>query len=228
MIPVLLLAKSFVRQNRWLLLAFVGFPFLLGAFLWSPNHPASPQDLTEIVQQEMFYGVLVITFLASSAIHNEKRSRRIIGVLSKDVSRERYLFALLLGSAGFAVVYFASVGVAMLWLSGVSKTATNTAATLLVRGTVAALWAASLGLFFSTFLHSFFAGAVATALTFAPLAFGGINTFFVPVAGLLKGSDRLPQKIPLAVTLSALGEFALILFVAAQVFMRRDVTVSIE
>ena len=228
MIPVLLLAKSFVRQNRWLLLAFVGFPFLLGAFLWSPHHSVSQQDIAEIVQQEMFYGILVITFLASSAIYNEKRSRRIIGVLSKDVSRERYLFALLLGSACFAVFYFASVGMTILWLSGVSKTATNTVAALLVRGTVAALWTASLGLFFSTFLYSFFAGAVATALAFAPLALDGINTFLLPVAELLKGSDRLPQTIPVAAVLSALGEFALILLLAAQVFMRRDVTVSIE
>ncbi|PYX95732.1 MAG: hypothetical protein DMG63_18455, partial [Acidobacteria bacterium] len=69
MIPVLLLAKSFLRQNRWLLLAFVALPLLLGAFLWSPHQSASRQDVAEMVQQEMFYGIAVVTFLASSAIY---------------------------------------------------------------------------------------------------------------------------------------------------------------
>ena len=45
MISVLLLAKNFLRQNRWLLLAFAAFPFLLGAFLRSPHHAASQQDV---------------------------------------------------------------------------------------------------------------------------------------------------------------------------------------
>src|SRR5690348_11672619 len=147
MIPILLLAKNFVRQNRWLLLAFVSMPLLLGAFLWSPHHAASREDVVEIVQQEMFYGTAVVTFLASSAIYNEKRSRRIVGVLSKNVSRARYLLAMLLGSACFAVAYFLSMGVAMVGLLGVSSSLINAAFVLFARGTMAALWTASVGLF---------------------------------------------------------------------------------
>src|SRR5690242_15486374 len=102
MIPVLLLAKSFIRQNRWLLIAFVLWPFLLGAFTWSPEHRANKTEAMEILQQEVFYGVAVVAFLASSAVYNEKRSRRIIGVLSKGISRGQYLCGLLLACAGFA------------------------------------------------------------------------------------------------------------------------------
>src|ERR1700738_3219775 len=108
MIPILLLAQSFIRQNRWLLLAFVLWPFLLGAFVWSPHHGAARDDVSAIMQQELFYGVAVVAFLASSAIYNEKRSRRIIGVLAKAVSRAQYLLGIVLGTACFAVVYFAA------------------------------------------------------------------------------------------------------------------------
>jgi ABC-type transport system involved in multi-copper enzyme maturation permease subunit len=120
MTPVLLLAKSFIRQNRWLLLAFVFWPFLLGAFVWSPHHAAARSEVSELLQQEIFYGVAVATFLISTAIYNEKRSRRIIGVLSKAVSRAQYLVGLVLGSGFFALVYFVAVGTSLIWLAGVS------------------------------------------------------------------------------------------------------------
>src|SRR5690349_17241822 len=65
-----LLARNFVRQNRWLLLAFVLWPFLLGAFEWSPHHAADPETVAGLLKQEIFYGVVVVQFLASSAIYN--------------------------------------------------------------------------------------------------------------------------------------------------------------
>jgi len=200
----------------------------MGAFQWSPHHATSPQDVAEIVQQEMFYGVVVVTFLASSAIHNEKRSRRIVGVLSKGVSRRQYLLALLLGSACFAVAYFGSVGAVLVWLLGPSDAVTSAASGLFVRGTVAALWAASAGLLWSTFVHPFLAAAIATGVTFAPLALSHTNTLLTPVTGLLKDSNDLVQAIPLSVVLVAIGEFAIIFLIAALVFRRRDVTVNIE
>jgi len=228
MMPVLLLAKSFVRQNRWLFLALVGWPFLLGAFLRSPHQAASRQDVSEIVQVEVRYGVAVLAFLASSAIHNEKRSRRIIGVLSKAISREQYLLGLLLGVGCFAMAYFASIGAATLWLVGVSTSVTNAAFALFIRGTAASLWTASVALFLSTFLYPFFAAAIAAACAFAPFALYGANAFLAPVAGLLERLDPFVPSIPFLAGTAALAESAVMLLLAAQIFMRRDVTVSVE
>ena len=228
MIPVLLLAKNFLRQNRWLLLAFAAFPFLLGAFLWSPHHAASQQDVSEIVQMEVRYGVVVLAFLDSSAIYNEKRSRRIVGVLSKAVTREQYLLGLLLSSAYFAVTYFASVAAAALWLIGVSDLAVGALSSMFVRGTLAALWTASVALFLSTFVYPFFAAAIAAALAFAPFALSHANTFLAPVAALLGASDSLVRSIPIFAGMIAIAESAIILLLAAQIFVRRDVTVNIE
>ena len=163
MMPVLLLAKSFIRQNRWLLLAFVLWPFLLGAFVWAPHHAAARDDVAEIVQQEIFYGVAVAAFLTSSAIYNEKRSRRIIGVLSKAVSRSEYLLGLMLGSGCFAAAYFIAVGVSMIWLLGFSDSIPSISLKVLWQGIIASLWIASLALLFSTFLYPFIAAALAGA-----------------------------------------------------------------
>lgn len=228
MTPILLLAKNFLRQNRWLLLALVAWPFLMGAFLLFPQHAATREDVSEIVQMEVRYGVIVIAFLASSAIYNEKRSRRIIGVLSKAVSREQYLGGLLLGSAYFAMAYFAATGAATLWLVGVSSHIGSAILALFLCGTLASLWTASVALFLSTIVHPFFAAALAAGLTFSPFALHNPNAFVAPVAVLLKGSDPLAISVPLSATIAAGTEAAVIVLLAAQVFIRQDVTVSIE
>lgn len=228
MTPILLLAKSFLRQNRWLLLALVAWPFLMGAFLFFPQHAATREEVSQMVKMEVRYGVIVIAFLASSAIYNEKRSRRIIGVLSKAVSREQYLVGLLLGSAYFAMAYFAATGAATLWLVKVSNHIGSAIIALFLCATLASLWAASVALLLSTVLHPFFAATLAAVLTFAPFSLHNPNTFVAPVAVLLKGSDRLASSIPLLATVAAITEIAVIVLLAAQVFTHRDVTVSIE
>src|SRR5205814_5530467 len=70
MITIVLLAGSFVRQNRWLLPAFAAWPFLLAGFFWSPHHHADRRGVTDVLQHEVFFGIGVTAFLASSALHN--------------------------------------------------------------------------------------------------------------------------------------------------------------
>jgi ABC-type transport system involved in multi-copper enzyme maturation permease subunit len=228
MIPIVLLAKSFVRQNRWLLLAFVAWPVVTAAILYLPNRAASREDVSEMVQLELRYGVVVIAFLASSAIYNEKRSRRIIAVLSKAVSREQYLLGILFGLGWFAIIYFASVGLVALWLVGLSNLSSRAVIAMFVDGIAASLWTASVALLFSTFLYPFIAAAIAAALAFAPLVLSAKNAFLAPAAALLQAPDPLGTTIPVGYGMAALGESVIILLLAAQVFRRRDVAVSIE
>ena len=228
MIPILLLAKRFVRQNRWLLLAFIAWPLLMGAILWFPNRAASREDVSDMVQLEARYGVVVMAFLASSVIYNEQRSRRIVGVLSKAVSREQYLLGILLGLTCFAFVYFAAVGTAVLWLIGFSNPVERAIFAMFIGGSAASLWTASLALFFSTFLYPLFAAGIAVGLAFAPFVLKAKNALLAPTAALLQSSDPLSAVIPISSGAAAIAESAIILLLAAQVFRRRDVAVSIE
>jgi hypothetical protein len=228
MIPLLLLARSFIRQNRWLLIAFALWPFLLGAFTWSPEHRANRVDVTEIVQQEVFYGVAVVAFLASSAVYNEKRSRRIIGILSKGIGRGQYLCGLLLACSAFAAIYFAAVAGSLIWLVGISGPTLAACTCLLAQGFSAAFWAAALSLLFATFLHPFLAAAVAGSAAFAPLAMSKPNTTIASAATLMNSAGGLAPNMVWPAVFAALLEGVAFTFIAIRIFGTRDVTVSIE
>ena len=228
MSTTVLLAKNFIRQNRWLLLAFAVWPFMMGAFVWSPRHAAAWTEVSEIVQQELFYGLAVATFLTSSALYNEKRSRRIVGVLSKAVSRAGYLCGLLLGATSFAALYFLIVGASMLWLLGVSQVTSAASLRLLMSATAAAIWMSAGALLFSTFLHPFLAASLAGALGFAPLAFTNGNLIIAPVVALVGNLDRTVNRTNWPAVAASVIQSALMVVVAAILFAHRDVTVNIE
>jgi ABC-type transport system involved in multi-copper enzyme maturation permease subunit len=227
MIPVLLISKSFVRQNRWLLMALAAWPFLFGAFLWSPQGKSSYADVAEVLQQEIIYGVAVVTFLASSAIYNERRSRRIIAVLSKGISRMQYLLGLLLGSLCCAAAYFAAIGGSLLWLLGYSDDVFAAVSTLFLRGCLACLWMAALALLFSTFVYPFFAAAFSAAIAAIPIAMPRANLVFAPAA-LMRNAMSFSTAVNWTMVSIALLESAAILALGAKIFARRDVTVSVE
>lgn len=227
MISILLLAKNFIRQNRWLLLAFVLWPLLLGSIVRSPGEPTS-SDISEILQQEMFYGLVVVAFLASSAIYNEKRSRRIVAVLSKAVSRAQYLLGFLVGAICFAGVYFVAVGASVVWLMKYPHPTFMVGATWLVQGLIASIWISSAALLFSTFLHPFIAAALTGVAAFAPLALPHRNVILTPMAILVEDLTATRRTISWTVALIAVVESVILITIAAWIFARRDVTVSIE
>ena len=227
MIPILLLAESFIRQNRWLLATLAAWPFVLGAFLWSPHGKAGYTDVAELLQQEIFYGVAVITFLASSAIYNDRRSRRIIGVLSKGVSRTQYLLGLLLGAVCCGTAYFAAVGGSVWWLLGYSRAAFAAVLALFLCGCLACVWMAALAILFSTFVYPFFAAAIAAAVASIPLVMPSTKLIFVPAA-LIRDALSFSSAVNWTILLIAVLESAAILALASSIFARRDVTVSAE
>ena len=225
---VLLLAGSFIRQNRWLMLAFVGWPFLMSAFEWSPHHAVNLEDVNAILQQEVFYGLAIADFLASAAIYNEKRSRRIAGVLSKGVSRAQYLLGLIAGSAVFGGVYFVAIAASVMWLLGSSSSELHRAAVLMICGIVASGWVAALAVLFSVVLHPILAAAIAGIIVFAPLAMTG-DSIFLPLTVLVRGMTSLSARdFEWPSILIALVETAIFLLVGSPLFQRSDVAVNLE
>lgn len=225
---VLLLAASFLRQNRWLMLAFVGWPFLLAAFEWSPHHAANLDDVNAILQQEVFYGLAIADFLASAAIYNEKRSRRIVGVLSKSVSRAQYLLGLLGGSTVFGGVYFIAVAASLLWLRGFGSADLHQTAVLVICGMVASGWIAALALLFSVVLHPLLAAAIAGVIGFAPLALTGASTL-LPLTEIMRGMSSLSnQQFGWPSILMSVVESALFVVIGSALFQRVDVAVNLE
>src|SRR5437764_3206988 len=148
---VLLLAIAFVRQNLWLLIMLLLWPWLFsGVLLFDGENQIG--DYAANLQQESFYGILIIGFMATAALNNEQKSRRIIAVLSKAVSRGEYLASFLLGVFLVALGFALSVAIAT-WIATVHVNANlSHLPAFLIAVLISVLWIASLSLMFSTFL----------------------------------------------------------------------------
>jgi ABC-type transport system involved in multi-copper enzyme maturation permease subunit len=223
---ILLLGMTFIRQNRWLTLAFVAWPFLLSAFEWSPYHAPNPDDISAMLQQEIFYGLGIAMFLASSAIYNEKRSRRILGVLSKGVSRAQYLVGLLAGSTVFGFLYFIAIAASLLWV--LASFDLTQIGILLICGLFATAWIVALALLFSVVLHPILAAVVAGAIAFAPLALNSIPAL-LPLSAIVRTMTSTPaQHFPsLSIFIAALESAAFVL-IGSGLFQYSDVAVNVE
>ena len=99
------IAWRLLWANRWLWLLLVLWPWGLAATLLIGNlHPAH-EDVVAILQQQSIYGIAVVAFAGSALLGNEQRSRRIVLVLSRAVSRRQYLGALWLAALLPLLIY---------------------------------------------------------------------------------------------------------------------------
>ena len=116
--PILLIAKNFAREQRWPL-----FFLLLWVLGWATfgvfaDPRSGPEDALMIFRQLAVYSVTFGVFFGSSAIQADQRSRRILGVLSKGISRRQYIFGLLAGIALVLGVFCLCMGFTASWLLG--------------------------------------------------------------------------------------------------------------
>src|SRR5205807_1067840 len=99
------------REQRILLSLMLAYVVLGGGTLAVLPHSPEVDDVIFLVKQHAAYAVLLGVALASTAIHNERKSRRILAVLSKGITRGQYLAGLLLGSASVLFAYLLCLGI---------------------------------------------------------------------------------------------------------------------
>ena len=88
------IAWRLLWANRWLWLLLVLWPWGMAAILLVGGlHPA-PEDVESALEQQSIYGLALVAFAGGALLGNEQRSRRIVLVLSRAVSRRQYLAAL--------------------------------------------------------------------------------------------------------------------------------------
>jgi hypothetical protein len=224
---IFLLAADTMRQNRWLLIALLLWPLLLGSFVWSPHRHAPIDDVVAIVQQEVLYGLAIGAFLASSTIRNEERSRRIVGILSKAVARWQYLLGIVVGAVGCTAIYFLMVSLAANFLLGFSAAMLHYAGGLILNAVLATCWVAVFAIFLSVFLHPVISAAITLAAAYARFV---VTTKGQPLPRLqareylFTNSLTIHNLLLLFVFMEAVVVFAL----ASKLFSQRDVAVSIE
>ena len=234
--PTLLIALNFLRQHRWpVVILFAWIVLMALAVADFGRNRVVVEDVVFYVQQQAIYICVFSAFLAADAIHNERKSRRILLVLSKAISRAEYLLAVIAGTCTVAVLYALVFGICGVWLTAraeVSSTGLWQAMVLVIAG---ALVSATAAMFLSTFLTPYVATA-GTLLVFSAPAFmhAEHHRWFLWLPGLpillqvLRFSFRPEWIVSWSAAGIAILQAMLFWLLAAVVFERRDIAVPVE
>ena len=232
---ILLIAVNFVREQRWPIFVLLLWVLLLAFLGLIADIQRQREDLLFIFKQVAVYVVVFSVFFGGSAIHNERKSRRILAVLSKAVGRQQYLSGLVLGVTIACTIYCFALGITGSWTMGEAGFSVRQVWFLMLYLIVASMLAGTIALMFSTFLNPFFAaGATAMVLGLPAVAahVGARWEYVIPVYSLsavvLKSSfkpagDALWFPLGLAVV-----ETIVFWALAARIFSRMDIAVAVE
>ena len=231
---VLLIAGNFVREQRLVALLLVAYAVVASLF-FGMMRETSIEDMSFVLKQELIYAIFFSGFIALSSIHNERKTRRLLSVLSKAVTRGQYIAGLLAGVQAITLLYSLVIwlgGVWMLWGRG----AIGQLTIMTVASVITALLTASVALFFASFLPPIVATAAAGLLILLPVglartlgpAWMDVLPIYTMVLDIAKHPMSLrwwPQWQVAAITVLEAVVFWLL---AAMIFSTRDVAVAVE
>ena len=233
---IAMIAVNFVREQRWPILVLQLSVLGLAALgLLSDGHQ-DRDDILLTFKQLGVYGVAFSVFFGGSAIYNERRSRRILAVLGKGITRRDYLSGLLLGVALSAALFSLMLGFTGTWTLcpiGFSFFYLWYLMSCLV---AACVLSASVALFFSTHLNPWMSAMFTGLALGVPgvLAFklGGAFLYILPLYSLgrvfLEASYEHPGLTAGRAIPAALVQTVLLWWAASWVFERIDVAVAVD
>jgi hypothetical protein len=231
-----MIAVNFIREQRWPILVLQLSVLGLAALGLLSDARSDRDDILLTFKQLGMYGVAFSIFFGGSAIYNERRSRRILAVLGKAVTRRDYLTGLLLGVALSSGLFCFMLGFTGTWTLCAIGFNFIYLWYLMLCVVAACALAASVALFFSTHLNPWMS-AMFTGLTLGvpgvlAYQFGGFWHYILPLYSLmrvfLKASYEHPGLSAGWAILAALFETVLLWLAAGWVFARMDVAVAVD
>jgi hypothetical protein len=231
-----LIGWNFMREQRLVLFIFVAWIFGFGILFTLMHRPGErTDDFLMLFRQQAAYGVAYAMLTSASAIHSERKSRRILATLSKGIYRGEYLAGVLLGTVMMTGFYFGGLGLVNEWFAWHFNFHAELWPTLGALS-MAALLVSSIAVCFGTFLHPAFASALTGIVVAVPyalsVAFGAKWSESIPAASVVRslleyqfaagwrgGWEFLPV---------AIAETLFFWFIGSRIFERRDVTIAIE
>jgi len=231
---IVLIGINFVR-TQWIALAVMS-AYVLGIGGVYRVH-TQRDEILFFLRWHAGYAIFFATMIAIPALQTERKTRRILAVLSKGIHRWQYLGGLLCGCAMISALFCLLIGGTAAWLGQQGRIPTDGLAAIMLLLFCCCLLAASVGLFFATFLHPLLATAATSTVLALPLIF---LQFGLPMAWAFFPAGALFRTLwtsfqfrslgnslnPLIV--SAISQALLFWVAAALVFARRDVTISPE
>jgi hypothetical protein len=232
---ILLIATNYLRTQRLtVVIMLVYFAGIAAVFF--PNQRS--QEARFFLQLHSFYVVFLALIVAVPAIYAERKSRRIVAVLSKGIDRWEYLAGILCGCVVISGIFCALVGGISFMLTFRGGYPLVGLGGLVLALFACALMASAIGLFYGTFLHPLLATAGASATLALPFLLKkaglSLSDRFFPPSWMAESLSNFQfgeaaSNRDLAVVLGvAIGLTALFWIAAVVVFARRDVTISPE
>jgi hypothetical protein len=232
-VSVLLLGVNFLREQRWGLIVLVAYLLVFGGAFLAGG--ASAEDFSVLLRSLGSYGIAFAGLMAASALHNERRTRRVLSVLSKGITRAEYLAGALCGIMLALGIYSVGLGAMGTW--GALRIHAPVVPSWELAGLfmLAFLMAASVGQFFSTFLHPMLAVSAAALLLSAEVLLG--SRAEAAMQPLIPGYAiylSLLQFSPAAISISvqtilmAFAHAAAFWIASCIVFSVRDVSAAVE
>ncbi|HEY3990214.1 MAG TPA: hypothetical protein VGM02_13010 [Acidobacteriaceae bacterium] len=221
------IARQLLWANRWLWLLLVLWPWGMVAMLLVGGLQPAPEDLEALFEQQSIYGLALVAFVGGALLGNEQRSRRIVLVLSRAVSRRQYLGALWLAAFLPLLLYAIDLALTGAVLGSSALMLGQTLTALLLLG----LTAASLAVLASLALPGVIAGVLTLGVLSSPLLLPpGWQTAQTRLLQILLGGPAT-EHVRLvfgAGLLEALLLSAAILEAAVRIFERRDLRLKSE
>jgi hypothetical protein len=159
------IAWRLLWANRWLWLLLVLWPWGMAAVLLAGGLQPAPEDVEVALAQQSLYGLALVAFTGGALLGNEQRSRRIVLVLSRAVSRRQYLGALWLAAFLPLVAYVLDLALTGPVLGATAVMLWQTLGALLLLSTTMA----SLAVLGSLILPGVIAGILSLAVLSLPL-----------------------------------------------------------
>ena len=231
---IFLIGINFVR-SQWIALAVMS-AYMAGIAGVYRLH-TEREEVLFFLRWHSGYAAFLTIMMAIPALQMERKSRRVLAVLSKGIHRWQYLGGILCGCAAIAAIFCLLIGLCVAWLGQQGGIAISGLAVVTLALFVCSVAAASAGLFFATFLHPFLAMAATSAVLALPvvLELSGrqVSPVLFPVAAFfhtLWQNYRLQPAVSggWEIVIAAIGQTLVFWLAAALVFARRDVTISPE
>jgi ABC-type transport system involved in multi-copper enzyme maturation permease subunit len=233
---VLILAANFAREQRWPILVLLLWVLVMSGLGLTVDVRREREDLLVIYKQLAVYGLAFAIFVGGSAIHNERKTRRILAVLSKAVGRGQYVSGLLIGIGLVVLLYCFCMGVTGSWVLGQGGFSISMLWILMFCFFIACVLAAAVAVMFSTFLPPLFATLLSGLCLAIPaglaiqfgVAWGYIIPMYPVLAPFLKAGFATRTQPNWDSLLLAATETAVLWLIAWRLFERRDIARALD
>jgi hypothetical protein len=226
-----LIAANFLRENRWPVLLLMIWAIASGVAAALTVGGMSSDSLF-FLQQQAAYSIFFTVFLAASALNNQRRSRRILAVLSKGIRRSEYLAGIALGFIGVGAMYSLVLGVMGAWTFSRVHAPAHSMLWLVLMLFLAIALAGTMALFFSTFVNPLLSVVFTSVVLGLPALLPNTLGAAIPAYHLTHRVMEMNFEAGVQPLWTAMGialvEAIVLWMLASLVFATKDIAVPVE